>query len=310
MEIIRLENISTSLKGAMATIGFFDGVHRGHRYLLDKMKSDAREHGLQTMVITFARHPRQVLQQEYIPELLSPNSRKKELLEQIGIDQLVILDFTPEMAQLTAQEFMLKVLKEKLSVERLLIGYDNRFGRNREAGFNDYVAYGQQVGITVINNDAFTMPGTKISSSAVRLLIKEGNIEMANDCLGYEYAMKGVIVHGDGRGRTLGFPTANMEVNPEQLLPARGVYAVRVWIEGYDEEFTGMMNIGQRPTFNLRGVTLEVNVLDFDADIYDRKMRVAFTKRIREERKFNGAQQLIEQLNKDKEEVRRWKEEK
>lgn len=310
MEIIRLENISTSLKGAMATIGFFDGVHRGHRYLLDKMKSDAREQGLQTMVITFARHPRQVLQQEYIPELLSPNSRKKELLEQMGIDQLVILDFTPEMAQLTAQEFMLKVLKEKLSVERLLIGYDNRFGRNREAGFDDYVAYGQQVGITVINNDAFTMPGTKISSSAVRLLIKEGNIEMANDCLGYEYAMKGVIVHGDGRGRTLGFPTANMEVNLEQLLPARGVYAVRVWIEGYDEEFTGMMNIGQRPTFNLRGVTLEVNVLDFDADIYDRKMRVAFTKRIREERKFNGAQQLIEQLNKDKEEVRRWKEEK
>lgn len=308
MQVIELDKMTETPGPSVATIGFFDGVHRGHRYVLEKMKADAREHQLQTMVITFTRHPRQVLQQEYIPELLSPNPRKQELLEEAGVDTLVMLDFTPEMSRMTAREFM-GLLKEKLGVERLVIGYDNRFGRDREAGFEDYVEYGKALGITVINNDAFTMPGTKISSSAVRLLIREGNIEMANDCLGYEYAMKGIIVHGDGRGRTLGFPTANMDVNPEQLLPARGVYAVRVWIEGYKEEFTGMMNIGQRPTFNLRGVTLEVNVLDFDADIYDRKMRVAFAKRIREERKFNGAQQLIEQLNKDKEEVRRWKEE-
>jgi len=309
MEIIRLENIQAPLQGAMATIGFFDGVHRGHRYLLEKMIADAREHGLLSMVITFERHPRQVLQQEYIPELLSPNRRKIELLEQVGIDRLVMLDFTPEMAQLTAQEFMQKVLKEKLGVERLIIGYDNRFGRNREASFEDYVAYGNAMGMTVISNDAFTMPGTKISSSAVRLLIREGNIQMANECLGYEYAMKGIIVRGDGRGRTLGFPTANMDVNSEQLLPARGVYAVRVWVEGFEKEFVGMMNIGQRPTFNLRNVTLEVNVLDFDADIYGRTMRVAFTRRIREERKFNGAAQLVEQLMKDREEVRRWSEE-
>lgn len=307
MQIIDLDNIPEDLIPSVATIGFFDGVHRGHRYVLERMKDDAREQGLQTMVITFARHPRQVLKQEYIPELLSPNPRKRELLEQVGIDTLVMLDFTPEMSRMTACEFMDRVLSRKLKVKRLLIGYDNRFGRDREAGFEDYMKYGKALGISVVNNDAFTMPGTKISSSAVRLLIKEGNIEMANDCLGYEYAMKGTVVHGDGRGRTLGFPTANMDVNAEQLLPARGVYAVRVWIEGYEEEFAGMMNIGQRPTFNLRGVTLEVNVLDFDADIYDRKMRVAFTKRIREERKFNGAGQLIEQLNKDKEEVRRWK---
>lgn len=307
MQIIDLDNIPEDLIPSVATIGFFDGVHRGHRYVLERMKDDAREQGLQTMVITFARHPRQVLKQEYIPELLSPNPRKRELLEQVGIDTLVMLDFTPEMSRMTACEFMDRVLSRKLKVKRLLIGYDNRFGRDREAGFEDYMKYGKALGISVVNNDAFTMPGTKISSSAVRLLIKEGNIEMANDCLGYEYAMKGTVVHGDGRGRTLGFPTANMDVNAEQLLPARGVYAVRVWIEGYEEEFAGMMNIGQRPTFNLRGVTLEVNVLDFEADIYDRKMRVAFTKRIREERKFNGAGQLIEQLNKDKEEVRRWK---
>lgn len=306
MQIIELDNISQPLAEAVATIGFFDGVHSGHRYVLARLVADARERGLASMVITFKRHPRQVLQQEYIPELLSPNTRKIELLEQTGIDYVVMLDFTPEMASLTAREFML-LLKERLGVKRLVIGYDNRFGRNREEGFAEYVAYGREMDMEVVNNDAFTMPGTKISSSAIRLLIREGNIEMANECLGYCYAMKGVIVHGDGRGRTLGFPTANMEVNIEQLLPARGVYAVRVWVEGYDEEFAGMMNIGQRPTFNLRNVTLEVNILDFDADIYGRKMRVEFVKRIREERKFSGAEQLVEQLNKDKEKVREWR---
>ena len=286
-----------------ATIGFFDGVHRGHQYVINRLRTDAENHGLRSMVITFAQHPRQVLQKDFIPKLLTPAPRKIELLEQTGVDKVTALDFTLDMARMTAWEFM-EMMEHNLGVSRLLIGYDNRFGHNRNEGFEDYVRHGKEIGIDVVCNDELPTDGQSISSSLIRRQLADGDIKNANASLGYRYFFPGIVVHGKGEGRKIGFPTANMQVDEQQLIPRRGVYAVEVSIDGYEQPFMGMMNIGTRPTYGEFSQTVEVNILDFDADIYDRSISVAIIDRLRDECRFESIEALKEQLAADKKQIR------
>ena len=288
----------------VATIGFFDGVHRGHQYLIRRLREEAEIQGMQSMVITFDRHPREVLGSNYQPRMLSTLDEKMERLKQTGVDRCVVLPFTRELAALSAREFMQQVLKRQLNVARLYMGYDNRFGHNREEGFADYVRYGREIGIEVILNDAFTLNQIHISSSVVRSFVSEGEIELANQCLGYPYMVTGKVVDGVHEGRKMGFPTANIEPDDAQkLIPAPGVYAVRVSVEGSREWLDGMMNIGTRPTFGENKLSLETHILHFSDDIYGKKLTVAFVKRLRAEQRFSSVAALREQLVKDEQQV-------
>ena len=293
-----------SLKPCVATIGFFDGVHRGHQYLIRQLVEKAHSQGLEATVITFDEHPRKVLQSDYQPESLSTLDSKLRLLSRTDIDNVVVLHFDKEMASLSAKEFMSKVLCNQLSVKSLFIGYDHRFGRNREETFDDYVRYGREMNMEVVRNDAFQLDGINVSSSVIRSFLREGEVELANMCLGYPYTIVGKVVNGFHEGRKLGFPTANIDLGTSCLLtPAGGVYAVKVWLDGESESRVGMLNIGTRPTFGGNDVSIEVNIFGFAGDIYGQNIRVEFCKRIRSEHKFDNIDQLVAQLKKDKEEI-------
>ena len=292
------------VKPCVATIGFFDGVHRGHRFLIERLKEDAKAAGLESTVITFERHPRQVLSSDYQPKLLTTFEEKRLLLSRTGVDNCAVLQFDRQMAQMTAREFMERVLTGLLNVKRLYIGYDHRFGHNREEGFEDYVRYGRELGIEVLQNTAFDLEGVNVSSSVIRSFLQEGEVEMAARCLGYPYFVSGKVMPGVQEGRKLGFPTANIEVTAEKLIPASGVYAVTARLEGSAALKPAIMNIGTRPTFGENEQTLEVHILDFEDNIYGKELLVSFDRRLRGERKFRSAEDLADQLRKDAEEVR------
>ncbi len=282
-----------------ATIGFFDGVHKGHRHILSSLTADALSHGTLSCVVTFRQHPRQVLRQDYVPKLLTLWQTRKRLLEESGVDRVVMLDFTPAFSRQTAEEFM-TFLRDEYNVRRLLVGYDHRFGRDRAGGLEDYRLIGKRIGVEIVADGVFSENGTNVSSSAIRRLLAAGDILLANEYLGRRYGFCGTVVRGRGEGRKIGFPTANMALDAEQLVPARGVYGAEVEIEGYAEKFTGMMNIGCRPTYGGGGETVEVNIFGFDDDIYGRRLAARLFTRLREERKFASAEELRSQLFRDK----------
>lgn len=285
----------------IATIGFFDGVHIGHCHLINMLKKVARERGVESCVITFDRHPRQVVQPEWCPEMLTTLEEKTQLLEATGIDRCEVLHFDREMANQSAHDFMLHTLKEKLGVSILVTGYDNRFGHNRSEGFEDYVRYGKEIGIEVIKGEELTDGSNNVSSSSIRRMLKEGRIEDATRCLGREYQLTGTVVGGEHIGRTIGFPTANIRPDDSsKLIPANGVYAVDVWSQAGDiNRERAMLNIGTRPTFNGTATTIEVHIPHFAGNLYGSTLRIAFLRKIREERKFDSPEALVEQLNKD-----------
>lgn len=284
----------------VATIGFFDGVHRGHQYLIAKVVSEARRLGLASTVITFDKHPRQVLNADFQPRLLSSLDEKVALIRKMGVDHCVVLPFTKEMAAMTAREFMGEVLAGSVHARLLITGYDNRFGHNREEGFDDYVVYGKQMGIIVERGNPFVINGVNVSSTVVRSFLSEGEVDMAKLCLGYPYTLSGKVVHGEHIGTDIGFPTANLSIDdPCKLVPANGVYAVKVSLENSPTPMPAMMNIGTRPTFDGKATTLEVHILDFCGEIYGQRMAVAFERRLREERKFSSIGELRNQLKRD-----------
>ena len=288
----------------MATIGFFDGVHRGHKFLIKSVIDRAAEYGLQSAVITFDRHPRLVLHKEFQPRLLTTNDEKLRLLAATGVNRCEMLRFDEQTASLSAYDFMKTVLRGRLNVRRLITGYDNRFGHNRAEGFDDYVRYGQELGIEVERAEAFVLNGVNVSSSVVRSFLSAGETDMAAMCLGYHYKIGGTVVSGYHEGRKLGFPTANIDVEDKlKLVPEAGVYAVRVRIGDEPGLLDGMMNIGTRPTFDGTETTLEVNIFGFGGDIYGRKITVEFHRRLREERKFGSIYKLMDQLKADREEA-------
>ena len=288
----------------VATIGFFDGVHRGHKFLIKSVIDRAAEYGLQSAVITFDRHPRLVLHKEFQPRLLTTNDEKLRLLAATGVNRCEMLRFDEQTASLSAYDFMKTVLRGRLNVRRLITGYDNRFGHNRAEGFDDYVRYGQELGIEVERAEAFVLNGVNVSSSVVRSFLSAGETDMASMCLGYHYKIVGTVVSGYHEGRKLGFPTANIDVEDKlKLVPEAGVYAVRVRIGDEPGLLDGMMNIGTRPTFDGTETTLEVNIFGFGGDIYGRKITVEFHRRLREERKFGSVYKLMDQLKADREEA-------
>lgn len=285
----------------VATIGFFDGVHRGHRFLIDRVIEEAQQSGMSSAVITFDRHPREVLQTDYQPDLLSTLDEKLLLLSKTHVDNTVVLHFDASLAALTAHDFMRDVLQGELKVRKLIIGYDNRFGHNRSEGFDDYVCYGKELGIEVIRADAFLPDDVRVSSSVIRTCLREGRVEEANRLLGYDYTIESRIVSGYQNGRKMGFPTANLDVTRcQQLLPASGVYAVLVRLKDSVGWKRGMMNIGHRPTFNGTTTSMEVNLFNFSGDLYGQELLVSFISKIRDERKFDSIDALAEQLQHDK----------
>lgn len=299
MTIIEDTNPQT-LPNTVATIGFFDGVHLGHRFLIRQVKMAASQCGWCSSIITFSVHPRQVIQSEYQPQLLSSPEEKIELLASTEVDNCILLPFTHELSMLTAREFM-QLLYENYKVRMLVIGYDHRFGHNRAETFEDYCRYGQELGIHIIQATAYTQEQDKISSSAIRRSLLSGNISTAKKYLGYNYFLEGTIVDGYKVGRKIGFPTANLRIDfPHKLIPSVGVYAVCVSVNGQD--YKGMLNIGHRPTLNNgNDLSIEVHILDFQGDIYNQKMRIEFIEFLRPEMKFNSVDELILQIQKDKE---------
>lgn len=316
MEIIRNIEKTRMVVKCAATIGVFDGVHAGHRQVIKHLVATARFPHLATMVITFDRQPRQLFDPEFRPQLLTTQEEKEREIERLGVDFLVVLPFTKEMAQLSARDFMAQILKEKLNVKSLQIGYDNRFGRDRTEGFDDYRRYGQELGINVYQGIklSFQDYNFAICSSNIRsLLADDGDIETATVMLAHPYQLSGKVMPGEHIGHQLGFPTANLQPDdPFKLIPASGVYAV--WAQIMDqttpspsylggELLPAMMNIGTRPTFDGRNRTLEVNIFDFDGDLYGQTVIITFVARLREERKFESPEALVRQLKADKERV-------
>ena len=294
----------TRLKPCVATIGFFDGVHLGHRHLIEAVRKEAEQQGLESTVVTFDRHPRQVVSTDFHPCPLSTQEEKLLLLDKTGINNCVVLPFDKEMASLSAREFMQTILADSLLTKVLFTGYDHRFGHNRSEGFADYERYGREMGMEVRRGDPFVLEGVSVSSSVVRSLLSEGEVGLASRCLGYHYTLRGHVVDGEHIGTTIGFPTANLEVDDaNKLLPADGVYAVKVSIPCVSYIGPAMLNIGTRPTFNGKRRTIEAHIFNFSENIYGRSIDVAFLAKIRGERKFNSASALAEQLKKDKEEV-------
>lgn len=301
---MRIGDICSNNLPSVATIGFFDGVHRGHRFLIDQVRREAAARGLESAAVTFPVHPRQVLQSDYRPKLLTTPQEKLALLAETGIDTCILLDFTPHLASLSAREFM-EVLKNRYRIRALLIGYDHRFGHNRSEGFDDYCRYGKELGIEVIHAQALVENGVSISSSLIRNLLKQGDAARANLYLGYRYYLDGKVVSGYQVGRKLGFPTANLQPScTDKLVPKEGVYAVYAYAEG--KRYAGMLNIGHRPTVdNGTERSIEVHIIGFEGNLYQHSLRVEFVQYLRPEQKFEGIEALISQLQRDKEAIAR-----
>lgn len=303
----------------VATIGFFDGVHKGHLFLLHQVMEEAKKVGGTAMCVTFDCAPRMVVERtkgrELSMQLLTTQTEKTLLLHQVGIEDVKMLHFTPEMVKMSAYVFMDKVLKQTMDVGVLVIGYDHRFGHNREEGFEDYVRYGEKLGIRVVQAQAYEEDFITISSSLIRETLLQGRIADSRKLLGYDYFIDGVVVNGFKVGRKLGYPTANIEVPAEKLIPCDGVYAVQAALnpsltlpqgEGKRNPplYNGMLNIGWRPTFNGNRRTIEVNLFDFDGNIYSEHITLRFIDFLRPEQKFESPEALIRQLAIDEQKAR------
>jgi len=299
MKIIKnIENFKNN--GLALTVGFFDGVHAGHRFLIRSIDEIARAEGLQSAILTFSSHPRLVLHEEYKPRLLNDFAEKIELLSELPLDYCIHTDFTLDFANYSAQEFMQEILQKRLNVKHLLIGYDHRFGKNREEGFDDYCRYGEELGMKVSRIQHCEEDGCAISSSFIRRLLISGDIKSANRYLGYPFMFKGVVVEGFKLGRKIGFPTANLRLSFEhKCVPNVGVYAV--WIEFEGRRYDGMLYIGNRPTVaNGEEPSIEVNIFDFEGDLYGKELTITFVDKIRDQQKFHDVGLLREQLERDK----------
>ncbi|HNW57471.1 MAG TPA: bifunctional riboflavin kinase/FAD synthetase [Bacteroidales bacterium] len=298
------ENLN--LVAPVVTLGIFDGVHLGHRALLDRLVSYARETKGESVVITYTPHPRLVLEQNKGDfSFLTTLDEKKALLEKAEVDHLIIIEFTKEFSRITASDFIRDILVGKIGTKYLLIGYDHHLGRRGEGDFNTIKHCAELNGFRVEQIKGVCSGGEAISSSSIRDALLKGNIDKANMWLGYFYSISGTIIEGRKIGRSLGFPTAN--ILPDygyKLIPANGVYAVEVLYEGV--KYPGMMNIGSNPTVNNdpRDKSIEVNILDFDKDIYGKKISVSFIKWLRGEKKFDSTKQLTEQIRLDMQQVR------
>lgn len=297
MQIITPHQLPPEVRCA-ATIGFFDGVHRGHRYLISQLCETAVQNAECSQVITFRQHPRQVLQTDYRPLLLLDYEEKLDHLARCGTDYCLPLDFTPQLAALTARQFLTRYLTGPLHVRHLLLGYDHHFGADH-CSFKEYLQMGREAGVGIIHAQAFRPDDTAVSSSAIRRYLQAGNVSSARWALGYAYPLAGTVVSGRRVGHSLGYPTANLSpANPFKLIPADGVYAA--WAETDGHCHPAMVNIGHCPTFSQGSDrTIEAHLLHFAGNLYNRPLRLHFVSRLREERRFSSPDELRTQLDRD-----------
>lgn len=289
-----------SQKQSIVTIGTFDGVHIGHQEIIEKIIEDAKKSDCESLILTFFPHPRMVLAHESGVKLLNTINEKIELLEKIRLSNLIIHPFDETFSQLSAEEFVAKILVEKLKIKKIILGHDHRFGKNRSASIDDLIIFGKKYNFEVEQISAQKIDQVAISSTKIRTALLEGNITLANQYLGYQYSFSGKVVKGKQLGRTIGFPTANIQIDEEyKLIPKNGVYIVKSTIS--DKTYFGMMNIGTRPTVDGKNLTIEVYFFDFKKEIYDTSITVSILDRIRDEQKFDSFDDLKKQIEKDKE---------
>lgn len=288
------------LENAVVTSGTFDGVHLGHRKILNRLNEVAYQNNGESVVITFYPHPRSVISPDnQNVKLLSTLDEKIELLEKSGVQHLLIVPFTREFSELSSEEFIQKILVQTIGTKTLVIGYDHRFGKNREGGFDYLKANKGRYGFEIEEISRQDIENMGVSSSKIRKALYEGDVPSADHFLGRNYSLSGVVVKGKQLGRTIGFPTANIQVREiAKLIPSDGVYAVKVYYK--EKAFGGMLNIGNRPTVDGTYQTVEVNIFDFDQEIYGENLTVEFLQKIRNEQKFNGLDELKAQISKDK----------
>lgn len=289
------------LPKAVVTSGTFDGVHIGHQKILGKLTDLAKKTGSETVVITFWPHPRMVLHADSKDlKLLSTFEEKARLLEEYGIDHLIKIAFTKEFSQLSSIDFIRNILIDAIGTTHLVIGYDHRFGKNREGSFDHLVAHKKDYGFEVEEISRQDIDNIGVSSTRIRNALANGQVEVAADYLGRPYSFEGTVIEGEKIGRQLGFPTANIHIAEDyKLIPSDGVYAVKVLLDG--KRYKGMLNIGQRPTVGGQNRTVEVHVFNFDENIYGKRMTIYLIKQIRTELKFGSLEMLKGQLHQDKE---------
>ncbi|WP_125718157.1 bifunctional riboflavin kinase/FAD synthetase [Flavobacterium ustbae] len=298
MKLFHSINDFQSTKKTILTLGTFDGVHIGHKKILDRITQQTENGKYESLVLTFFPHPRMVLQEKSEIRLLNTIGEKTKLLEATGIENLIVHPFNESFSRLTAEEFVKTILVEKFQIQKIIIGHDHRFGRNRTANIDDLIAFGLEYGFEVEQISAEEIQDVSVSSTKIRKALNEGNMALANEYLGYNYFLNGTVVKGKQLGRTIGFPTANIHIEEDyKLIPKLGVYAVKATVNG--ETAFGMMNIGFNPTVNGERQTIEVHLFDFNKDIYDQNIEVSLLHYIREEQKFASVDALKAQLNQD-----------
>lgn len=293
--VVRKEN-------SVLTVGTFDGVHLGHQFIIQGLKRRAANRHISSTLVTFNPHPQLVLSSPNKPKLkiLTTIDEKIELLRALELDRLVIINFTSQFSKTTSDDFVKNVLFKNIGFCEIVIGHDHAFGKDRKGNIETLRNIGHQLGFSVEKLTALKKNGTVINSSKIRNLLHEGDVKSTTKALGRHYFINGKVVTGEGRGQSLNYPTANIELTSnDKLIPADGVYAVYVYYG--NERFNGMMNIGSRPTFNMSSNhTLEVHLFNFNKTIYDENLKIEFVKKIREEMKFSGTEELITQLDNDK----------
>lgn len=288
-----------STKKTIVTIGSFDGVHIGHQKIIENLINNANSSQCESLILTFFPHPKMVLKEQSEILLLNTIEERCRLLEKTKLDYLIIHPFDEEFSLLSAEDFVKKNLIEKLNVRKIIIGHDHRFGKNRSANIDDLIVFGEKYGFEVEQISAQEIEEVSVSSSKIRVALEEGNIQLANQYLGYSYFLTGIVQEGRQLGRTIGFPTANLIINENyKLIPKKGVYIVKSSINNI--VVFGMMNIGTNPTVDGKSLSIEVHFLNFEGDLYNQKLEVSILHFIREEQKFSSFDLLKQQLFEDK----------
>lgn len=298
MEIFQsITDFNDSESTIVLTLGMYDGVHLGHQKILEDVVKRAKLRKGKSVLLTFSPHPRKVLQEGVALKMLSLQNEKLELLEKIGLDYVIVHPFTKVFSRLNSTDFVRDSLVNQIGVDELIIGYDHHFGRNREGSFDDLEELSEIYGFDLIKIDAQNFSDITVSSTKIRNALLEGEIEKANQLLNYNYSIEGRVIHGDKIGRTLNFPTANLEVNSEKLIPKKGVYLVESLYNF--KKYYGLVHIGTRPTVEGEEDRIEVFLFDFDQEIYNEKLKISFLHKIRDEQKFNSIDELKTQIELD-----------
>ncbi len=300
MRVFREIPDHSAFTSPVLTIGSFDGVHAGHHRIISALLNRARETSGDAVALTFTSHPRKIITPDTPPKILTTTDEKISALESLGVESIILLDFTREMASMEAHEFLSEIVLGKMGVVHMVVGYDHAFGKDRQGNFEFLLELSHRRGFGVTRVEPRNFYSRPISSTWIRAELEDGNIAMAAALLGRNYTLSGGVVRGAGRGRTIGFPTANIvPSDPDKVLPKNGVYAVNVRINR-EEVKSGMLNIGTNPTFGGMERTAEVNIFDFGDDIYGAEVEIEFCRRLRDEARFDSAEALVEQLQRDR----------